>query len=64
MHGCSATQKYVKKRQRRQFKIWDKSEDFSKKIAWGIPESNYFACIFPVIYGTLYKPSFCGLSVD
>lgn len=55
MHGCSATQKYLRKRQRRQFKIWNKSEEFSKKISRGIPDSNYFACVFAVIYGTLYR---------
>lgn len=55
VHGCSVTQKYVRKRQRRQFKIWDKSEEFSKELSTGIPESNYFAWISPEIYGSLSK---------
>lgn len=55
MHGCNATQEYVRKRQRRGFEIWDKSKKFSKKMWCGIPNSNYFACVFAVIYGTLYK---------
>lgn len=55
VHGCSVTQKYVRKRQRRQFKIWDKSEEFGKELSTGIPESNYFAWISPEIYGSLSK---------
>lgn len=55
MHGCSVTQKYHRKRQRRQFKIWDKTEEFCKELSSGILESNYFAWISPVIYGSLSK---------
>lgn len=32
MHGCNVAQKFVRKRQRRYFKIWDKSEGFNKEL--------------------------------